>query len=107
MALLREIIDRKLCALLLDPRISPRKSENNVVERNASVQRELADQESPLIPQLAREFIKRRLTGIKISLVGSHLKCVLTSKLNRELEIRQLFLCPIYPERGLAKRAHA
>jgi len=103
---LRRLIDRKSCVLLLTAAISCSECKNHVIQCDASVQSELANQKARLIPELSREFIERFLSSVQIGLFGSRLECSFPSTFDSAVQQRQLFLCPVYPEMGLAKRAH-
>lgn len=103
---LRTLVDRKLCALLIDPRISARECKHEVVQGGASVQSKLAGENTSFIRHCPDEILKW-LPGIQISLFGSRLKCTFPSAFNETFKRRQLFLCPVYPELRLAKLAHA
>ena len=104
---LRTIIDRKLCALLLDSRIFPSQVEHQVIQGDASVQGKFAGEKTHLLPEFTQECFERFLVSLKVGLFGSDLKCSFSSEFNFKFQIRQLFLSPIYPELGVLKRAHA
>ncbi len=100
------IIDRKVCSLYSSIGIKESEREDDIIETGAGVVDEFANKSHRLIVDITPEQAKS-LQHIRIRIVGDSLYCRFPADLDQSFELFQFFPCPVYPELGLLKRAHA
>jgi hypothetical protein len=104
------IIDRKLSAILLVPRMDTSANKNNVVERCAKVENDLANDQKPLRidPGIAKELLQNMLCLVRgqITIRESGIEYAFADLSEERFQLRQLFFCPTMPEMRLLKEAH-